>query len=63
MHILRKLCGCLSGQRAARSGPLEKGREWEYDKVDFDCLSCGNGCSITVSTKDGSVTKVSAGAP
>ncbi len=35
-----------------------KGREWEYDKVDSVCLSCGNACSIVVSTKDGEVVKI-----
>jgi predicted molibdopterin-dependent oxidoreductase YjgC len=35
-----------------------KGREWEYDKVVSACLSCGNGCSITVSTKDGEIVKI-----
>jgi NADH dehydrogenase/NADH:ubiquinone oxidoreductase subunit G len=39
-----------------------KGREWDYDKVKSVCLLCGNGCDITVSTKDGSVAKVNAGA-
>ncbi|MBI4838323.1 MAG: molybdopterin-dependent oxidoreductase [Nitrospirae bacterium] len=39
-----------------------KGREWEYDKIKSVCLSCGNGCDITVSTKDGEVVKVNAGA-
>lgn len=39
-----------------------KGREWEYDKVNSVCLLCGNGCDITVSTKDGQVMKVNAGA-
>ena len=39
-----------------------KGREWEYEKTDSVCLSCGNGCSITVSTKDGEVIKINAGA-
>ena len=38
-----------------------KGREWEYDKVDSVCLSCGNGCSISVSTKDGEVVKINSG--
>ncbi len=38
-----------------------KGREWEYDDVNSVCLLCGNGCDITVSTKDGSVVKVNAG--
>jgi NADH dehydrogenase/NADH:ubiquinone oxidoreductase subunit G len=39
-----------------------KGREWEYEKVDSVCLSCGSGCSISVSTKDGSVIKINSGA-
>ncbi|MBI5213695.1 MAG: molybdopterin-dependent oxidoreductase [Nitrospirae bacterium] len=39
-----------------------KGREWEYDKVSSVCLLCGNGCDITVSTKDGHVMKINAGA-
>jgi len=39
-----------------------KGREWEYTKINSVCLSCGNGCDITVSTKDGSVVKINAGA-
>lgn len=38
-----------------------KGREWEYGKVDSVCLSCGNGCGITVSTKDGGVAKINSG--
>jgi len=39
-----------------------KGREWEYAKINSVCLSCGNGCDIIVSTKDGSVVKINAGA-
>lgn len=39
-----------------------KGREWDYEQVDSVCLLCGNGCDITVSTKDGSVQKINAGA-
>jgi len=39
-----------------------KGREWDYETVNSVCLLCGNGCDITVSTKDGSVQKVNAGA-
>ncbi len=39
-----------------------KGREWEYDKVKSVCLLCGNGCDITVSTKDGHIMKINAGA-
>jgi NADH dehydrogenase/NADH:ubiquinone oxidoreductase subunit G len=40
-----------------------KGREWDYEKVQSQCLSCGNGCDIIVSTKDGEVAKINAGAP
>lgn len=39
-----------------------KGREWEYEKVSSVCLLCGNGCDITVSTKDGMVQKINSGA-
>ena len=39
-----------------------KGREWEYERVQSQCLSCGDGCDITVSTKDGEVVKINAGA-
>lgn len=39
-----------------------KGREWEYKKVKTVCLSCGSSCDIIVSTKDGEVIKVNAGA-
>jgi NADH dehydrogenase/NADH:ubiquinone oxidoreductase subunit G len=35
-----------------------KGREWEYKKTNSTCLSCGNGCSIVVSTKDDQVAKI-----
>jgi len=38
-----------------------KGREWDYETKDSVCLMCGNGCDITVSTKDGKVMKVNAG--
>ncbi|MBI5641806.1 MAG: molybdopterin-dependent oxidoreductase [Nitrospirae bacterium] len=40
-----------------------RGREWEYEKVNSVCLSCGSGCSISVSSKDGTVVKVNAGSP
>src|SRR4030066_1169982 len=40
-----------------------KGREWDYEKIRSQCLSCGNGCDIIVSTKDGEVAKINAGAP
>ena len=39
-----------------------KGREWEYTKTASVCLSCGNGCSTIVSTKDGEVMKINSGA-
>ena len=40
-----------------------KGREWEYTKTAATvCLSCGNGCSTIVSTKDGEVMKINSGA-
>ena len=39
-----------------------KGREWEYEKINSVCLLCGNGCDITVSTKDGRVAKINSGA-
>lgn len=40
-----------------------KGREWDYEKVKSVCLLCGNGCDITVSTTEGRVAKINAGAP
>lgn len=39
-----------------------KGREWDYDKVNSVCLLCGNGCDIKVSTKEGRIMKINAGA-
>lgn len=39
-----------------------RGREWDYEKVNSVCMLCGNGCDITVSTKEGSVQKINAGA-
>jgi len=39
-----------------------KGREWEYERIQSQCLSCGDGCDIIVSTKDGEVVKINAGA-
>jgi NADH dehydrogenase/NADH:ubiquinone oxidoreductase subunit G len=44
------------------SDRLRKGREWEYEKTKSVCLLCGNGCEITVSTKEGSIQKINAGA-
>lgn len=39
-----------------------KGREWEYEKVNSVCLLCGNSCDIRVSTKEGRLMKINAGA-
>lgn len=39
-----------------------KGREWDYTKSSSVCLSCGNGCDISVSEKDGMVVKINSGA-
>ncbi len=39
-----------------------KGREWEYTKTASVCLSCGNGCSTIVGTRDGEVMKINSGA-
>ncbi len=38
-----------------------KGREWDYTKTKSVCLSCGNGCDIVVSLKDGGIVKINAG--
>lgn len=38
-----------------------KGREWDYSKSNSVCLSCGNGCDIVVSSKDGALVKINAG--
>jgi NADH dehydrogenase/NADH:ubiquinone oxidoreductase subunit G len=40
-----------------------KGREWEYERTNSVCLSCGSACAITASTHDGDVAKVTAGSP
>lgn len=39
-----------------------KGREWEYEKMDSVCLLCGSACDIKVSTTDGRIQKINAGA-
>ena len=39
-----------------------KGREWEYETSGSACTLCGNGCTIKVSTRDGEVQKIRAGA-
>lgn len=38
-----------------------KGREWEYEKTRSVCLLCGNGCDISVSTKEGRIAKINSG--
>lgn len=40
-----------------------KGREWDYDIKSSICLLCGNACDINVSTMDGNIMKINAGAP
>jgi NADH dehydrogenase/NADH:ubiquinone oxidoreductase subunit G len=37
------------------------GREWDYETGNSVCLLCGNGCDITVSTRDGKVQKINSG--
>lgn len=44
------------------AGRWRKGREWDYEKISSQCLSCGDGCDIVISTKDGEVVKINAGA-
>lgn len=39
-----------------------KGREWDYEKTKSVCLSCGCGCDIMASSKEGSLIKINAGA-
>lgn len=39
-----------------------KGREWDFEKVSSVCLSCGSACDTIVSTADGVVHKINAGA-
>lgn len=39
-----------------------KGREWEYENHKSVCLHCGNACEISVSTWQGDVAKIRAGA-
>ncbi len=40
-----------------------RGREWDYEKTNSVCLLCGNACELRVSTTDGRVAKINAGAP
>lgn len=44
------------------SDRLHKGRAWEYEKANTVCLLCGNGCDVSVSTKDGRVQKINSAA-
>jgi len=39
-----------------------KGREWEYEKTDSVCLACGSACDIVTCSKDGTVSRINAGA-
>jgi len=39
-----------------------KGREWEYERCNSVCLSCGNACDTVVSVHGKDVAKVNAGA-
>jgi NADH dehydrogenase/NADH:ubiquinone oxidoreductase subunit G len=39
-----------------------KGREWDYVTSKSVCLSCGNGCDIVVSSNEGEIVKINAGA-
>ncbi len=45
------------------SNGRRSGRQWDYESVDSACLLCGCGCGINVSTQDGRVVKINAGAP
>ncbi len=38
-----------------------KGREWEYERTESICLSCGDACDTVVSTKDNIIMKINAG--
>ncbi len=44
------------------AGRWGKGREWEYTKTVSACLSCGCGCDIIASEKDGEIVKINSGA-
>ncbi len=39
-----------------------KGREWDYEKKDAVCLTCGNACDIRVNLKDGAIQKINTAA-
>jgi NADH dehydrogenase/NADH:ubiquinone oxidoreductase subunit G len=38
-----------------------RGREWDYERTKSTCLLCGNGCEISISTKDGRIAKINSG--
>ncbi|WP_420265287.1 molybdopterin-dependent oxidoreductase [Candidatus Magnetominusculus dajiuhuensis] len=38
-----------------------KGREWEYEKLESVCLSCGNACDVKVYKKGNDIMKIRAG--
>jgi NADH dehydrogenase/NADH:ubiquinone oxidoreductase subunit G len=44
------------------AGTSSKCREWDYTKNTSVCLSCGSGCSIIASEKDGMIAKINSGA-
>lgn len=43
------------------AGRWRGGREWDYERTHSTCLLCGNGCDITVSTREGMIMKIHAG--
>lgn len=38
-----------------------KGREWEYEKAESVCLSCGDACSVKIYKKGNDIMKIRAG--
>ncbi|MBF0517023.1 MAG: molybdopterin-dependent oxidoreductase, partial [Nitrospirae bacterium] len=38
-----------------------KGREWEYDKCESVCLSCGDACNVKIYKKGNDIMKIRAG--
>jgi predicted molibdopterin-dependent oxidoreductase YjgC len=38
-----------------------KGREWEYEKAETVCLSCGDACSVKIYKKGNDIMKIRAG--
>jgi formate dehydrogenase alpha subunit len=39
---------------------VQKGREWEFKKIDTICSYCGVGCNITLHVKDNQIVKITA---